>query len=104
MRDTERERRREMKRATINMSQMAETMQERSKSKMMMMTRTGKKVTKCWHRFFISFHFTFLALPYYVIPFHSILFLYVVIYVSSYDDMDMFVVPLPYLSTSLFVA
>lgn len=71
-REKDGERRREMKRATINMSQMAETMQERSKSKMMM-TRTGKKVTKCWHRFFISFHsLPCPAMSFHSIPFHSV--------------------------------
>lgn len=55
------------------------------KKMMMMMTRTGKKVTKCWHRFFISFHF----MPFHSMLFYSVLFLYAVIYVSSYDDVDM---------------
>lgn len=42
------------------------------KKMMMMMTRTGKKVTKCWHRFFISFHFMpFHSIPCYSIPFCS---------------------------------
>lgn len=55
------------------------------KKMMMMMTRTGKKVTKCWHRFFISFHF----MPFHSMLFYFVLFLYAVIYVSSYDDVDM---------------
>lgn len=60
------------------------------KKMMMMMTRTGKKVTKCWHRFFISFHFMpFHFMPFHSMLFYSVLFLYAVIYVSSYDDVDM---------------